>query len=1196
MNNSKRTSGLKYLVLFLSILINLSFSNLSNAQFVPELLYPHSNEVTKESVITFKWNKEVYQSLNYQMQLSLDESFFTLLADQTTPNNFFQISGLTNYGQVHYWKVRSIDGANYSDWSAVDSFYLFSPSSINGLTVWLDPNSNAVLTGSNVQTLNDNTTNANNASQLNLSQRPSFISIDSSINNKSTIRFDGIDDFLEIPDNPTVDFVNQFSIHVIVKPTTIATNKAIIVKWDYNTQGSWGFQSDFNTVDELMYAPASVLNDAGASKVITTNADMIINKPAILNLVFNGTLTSKVKYFKNFNSLLTSTVAPIPSVIPNSSATLKIAKWGGILTRYYQGDIGEILIYNNELSPSNKNLVDSYLRYKYAPPVDLGSDTIIAANALCGSINIRTKSRYQTYLWSTGSTVSSLTVTAPGTYWVTVTDFLGNVSSDTIKVYPPYSMNVPTNNQLCENSSQTWAPAYPSSSFTYLWQNGSTANSFTYSQPGSYFVKITDGSGCFINSDTLVVTIDNYPSTANLGPDTNLCSGNLIALQNGAGETVSYLWPNGATGNQYAVDTTGNYYVESININGCVARDTVHINVIGIAPLAAFATANVCDGNNAVFTDNSVPVGAAPIDGWAWDFGDTTSATTQSPSHTYALPGTYIVELFVSQGGCGAFHYDTLTVYQNPQALFTFSGHCQGQPVQFNNVSAQGNAPLTTYAWDFDMPWTGAYNTSTIPIPYREFDSTGVFDVQFTVTDANGCNSEVTIPVVIDPSPEVTFSMPDGCVNEPIAAQFTGVTQNPSTYLWDFGDNAFSILNTTSHNYSVYGDYTVSLSVTNAFNCTVVGQDQIDVFAVPVPSFDLGPYCTGTYVEMTNTSTIAQGTVAQSTWIINATDTVIGNPGFYLIPDLGQQQIQVITTSDEGCSASTFQFIEVEDSLNVSFTVGTGIAAVGEPFPFTNTTTGTNLALWNFGDQSFSSDFSPVHTYSDTYTDSTVQVYLIGLNASGCVDTAFQNVTVRPAELDLALETLFLQENGTFDFLGVKMKNEGTVSVKKVEFEVFSDKGSLFQETWNGNLLPTNDTIYVFLSQPSLQYSTEDEKEAYVCVNSIAYDWQNEAETLLDNNDRCLNLEGDGVILTTIAPNPASNEVGFQLLVTKTSTISAELIDMNGKLAKILIPTTPVEPGIVDLKADIRTLENGVYFLQFTSNGSTTTQRLVVLQ
>jgi predicted neuraminidase len=165
-----------------------------------------------------------------------------------------------------------------------------------------------------------------------------------------------------------------------------------------------------------------------------------------------------------------------------------------------------------------------------------------------------------------------------------------------------------------------------------------------------------------------------------------------------------------------------------------------------------------------------------------------------------------------------------------------------------------------------------------------------------------------------------------------------------------------------------------------------------------------------------------------------------------------------------------------------------------------------------------------------------------------------------------------------------------------VEFDVFSDKGPLFQETWTGNLLPTKDSIYVFLSQPSLNFSTEDDKQAYVCVKSIAYDWQNEAETILDNNDRCLNLEGDGVILTTIAPNPASTEVGFQLLVTKSSTISAELIDMNGKMAKILIPSTTVEPGIVNINADIRQLENGVYFLKFTSNGSTTTQRLVILQ
>ncbi len=1138
-------------------------------------ILPKYEAVIHQSTTTLTWNPMI-GGTSYEVILAQDPLFTQNVQSSGQITNTSWVTPSLAFGDW-YWKVLGT-GQSGALTGEVEKFTRFDPTAQSNLTLWLKADAGVSLDASNlVQSWTDQSPAAIQFTQSTVSKRPTVIT--SSFGGFPSLSFTGGTKVLSGGD--VLDLgLNSRSFYVIGRMA--ATNQTFFSK----------------TLAALAPTRYGIIKDGSATAFICqTNASAQHHVYSSVNSINFGLYNAQInrssaqaRFILNSSLLGTSTI--IASHDWNSSYRFLIGAYNNAT------DNGELLALNGNISEivfvdtedANERLkIENYLKFKYHS-FNAGSD--IYKTDFCSS-SIILPAGFTNIQWSNGTTSQSLTLTQPASLTVQATDPLGFLWQDTILVTYP-TIPSPVNTGICAGQSNTWN-ANMGAGFTYLWSNGQTSPSINITTPGSYFVKVTDQFGCFKFSDTLNFTLDTYGITANLGADTNLCSGNLIALQSGAGETVNYLWPDGTTGTQYAVDTTGNYFVESINVNGCVARDTVHINVIGIAPLAEFTTANVCDGLNAVFTDNSVPVGTAPIDTWAWNFGDTTSSTTQSPTHAYSAPGTYVVELFVSQGGCGAFYYDTLTVYQNPQALFTFNGHCQGQPVQFNNASTQGNAPLTTYAWDFDMPWTGAYNTSTIPIPYREFDSTGVFDVQFTVTDANGCNSQVTIPVVIDPSPEVTFSMPDGCVNQPITAQFTGVTQNPSTYLWDFGDNAFSILNNTSHTYSVFGDYTVSLSVTNGFNCTVVGQDQIDVFAVPVPSFDLGPYCKGTYVEMTNTSTIAQGAVAQTTWVVNATDTVTGNPGFYLIPELGQQQIQVITTSDEGCSASTFEFIEVEDSLNVSFTVGTGIAAVGEPFPFTNTTTGTNLALWNFGDQTFSSEFSPVHTYSDAYIDSTVQVYLIGLNASGCVDTAYQNVTVRPAELDLAVETLFLQENGTFDFLGVKMKNEGTVSVKKVEFEVFSDKGPLFQETWNGNLLPTEDTIYVFLSQPSLQFSTEDEKEAYVCVNSVAYDWQNEAETLLDNNDRCINLEGDGVILTTIAPNPASNEVGFQLLVTKTSTISAELIDMNGKRAKILIPSTSVEPGIVDLKADIRTLENGVYFLQFTSNGTTNTQRLVVL-
>ena len=47
------------------------------------------------------------------------------------------------------------------------------------------------------------------------------------------------------------------------------------------------------------------------------------------------------------------------------------------------------------------------------------------------------------------------------------------------------------------------------------------------------------------------------------------------------------------------------------------------------------------------FLDASSP-GGAPIDTWAWDFGDGTTSGEASPLKTYTDPGSYTVSLTVT--------------------------------------------------------------------------------------------------------------------------------------------------------------------------------------------------------------------------------------------------------------------------------------------------------------------------------------------------------------------------------------------------------------------------------------------------------------------------------------------------------------------------------------------------------------------
>jgi PKD repeat protein len=573
--------------------------------------------------------------------------------------------------------------------------------------------------------------------------------------------------------------------------------------------------------------------------------------------------------YKNTQVLATSTLNSIPSVLPNSTATLKIGKYGGIATRYYQGDIGEILIYNSELAPLQKSIVESYLRYKYAPPVSLGPDTLTNQNTVCTNITLRAQSKYQTYLWSDGSFASSLNVTQPGEYWVTVTDFLGNISSDTINVYS-IVVPAPTFTGICVNEAAVWN-ADMGAGFTYQWSTGPTTPSLSITAAGVYNVTVSDAFGCSISSGNYTINEDTYSQTAFLGNDTTLCANNLIALQNGAAETVSYIWPTVTPTDQtsYTVVTTGDYWVETTNVNGCVARDTITVTVSGVAPIADFSFIGQCQNANVAFTDGSAPIGADLIASWSWDMGEGTLLSTQNPGHVYTSPGIYTVELYVeSIGGCGAFHTETVTVFAAPIANFSFTGYCAEYAIPFTNLSVNGSAPITDYFWDFDMPWTGTYNNSIVSAPNRNFPTAATYLVSLQVTDANGCVSDTVLPVLIDPTPIVDFSYNPACENS--AIQFTNLStsESSSTISWNFGDNTYSILTNPSKSFQDFGLQLVTLQVTNPNGCMGEKQHQVEVFPNPVALLDHGPSCKGSYVSLDNVSTIPAGYIDSSIWII----------------------------------------------------------------------------------------------------------------------------------------------------------------------------------------------------------------------------------------------------------------------------------------------------------------------------------------
>jgi len=127
----------------------------------------------------------------------------------------------------------------------------------------------------------------------------------------------------------------------------------------------------------------------------------------------------------------------------------------------------------------------------------LGPDTTV-----CGmtQLNLSANVSAVTFLWSTGDTASSVSVSQAGTYWVTAsTGLCSGSDSITIDLLQAPSANaLPT---LCDQAEVTIG--FSSGNFNYAWSTGDTTPTILVDQPGTYTVSISSGPCVF--SDSIIV-------------------------------------------------------------------------------------------------------------------------------------------------------------------------------------------------------------------------------------------------------------------------------------------------------------------------------------------------------------------------------------------------------------------------------------------------------------------------------------------------------------------------------------------------------------------------------------------------------------------------------------------------------------------------------------------------------------------
>ena len=598
-----------------------------------------------------------------------------------------------------------------------------------------------------------------------------------------------------------------------------------------------------------------------------------------------------------------------------------------------------------------------------------------------------------------------------------------------------------------------------------------------YTVPGTYTVTltITNILGC-----TDVVTIPGY---INVGvvpvadftafPDT-VCFSEIVTFTNTSTGATGYFWDfgdgvgtSGAVNPTYVYPDTGCFDVMLTADNmGCV-DDTTIVGVVCVqAPIADFTMdAPVgCDTPHTVNFDTTGTAITGPIDVFEWDFGDGSpllSGPTANPTHIYANTGVFTVQLVVfnTPAGCSDTITDIVTI-SHPEADFNNSGtllRCAPFPEAFTNLST-GVAPVSSF-WTFG---DGASSSATNPT--HIYSTPGVYDVELTVTDVNGCTDTETALAsitIFGPTPGFTADTLTGCGS--LTVEFTDTSSTFGgaaivNHSWNFGDGTIAAGNlpTFTHTYTAAGTYTVSLTVTDGNGCsrTRVTNNYIRI-TDPTAAFTLSDTigCVDVVTfSTTNSSVATPGSFLTYEWDFGDGFTSTGFAPSHIYTANGVYDVQLIVTDDNGCQDSTtlVAAIEVTDVL-AGFTsdVATGICPpllVG----FTDTSSYRIVSWdWDFGDGVTAVVQNPSHNYT---TAGSFDVTLSVINDQGCVDTAFI-----PGFIDIA------GPFGTFTFDA----DSGCIPMPVEFYASGTGVASYIWDFGDGNVIvgPDDTVMHIYTSQ-----------------------------------------------------------------------------------------------------------------------------------
>jgi gliding motility-associated-like protein len=631
----------------------------------------------------------------------------------------------------------------------------------------------------------------------------------------------------------------------------------------------------------------------------------------------------------------------------------------------------------------------------------------------------------------------------------------------------------------------TWTFGDGSPSF-----NGQIPPPHTYNNSGFFNVKLVVqniATGC---TDSLTKVVSISKRNMNFVQDTVAgCTPlpihftSTTTTNNGI---ASYLWDFGDGTNSFSFDTIKTYsasgiYTVKLYITdnlGCT-DSIIKTNLIDVKALPSVNftsdTNNGCKPLLINFQDLST--GGDSIVFWQWNFGDGSVAdTTKNPAHTFNSSGQFDVTLIAGDNfNCK----DTLTLskYINvtfPLPAFSFTSPvCNYVPINFTNTSTGAGL---TYIWNFGDNTPNTNDTNSTHVFLINSDTSVVLNVQLTAIDSNGCIDSLSKPITIS-IPNAKFSIDS--VNAdcpPFNAQFTDSSSaDVVSWNWNFGDGSNTVaVQNPSHTYSLAGNYSVTLIVTNNNGCKDTSLvDSLIVVEGPSGTFSVIQFPNKCFIDVTFNATLNNTTYVN--WVFGDGGSATNiNPVTYHYNTPGSYIPVMVIKDASGCKVD----IPMNGTIDVpasnilpGFITDTNNVFPGTPISFTDQTTNSvpiAVWIWSFGDGDtlITTSNSPIiHEYESvgTYT-----VIMTVTDQDGCVNSTSHTITIVEG---VTTPPNIFTPNGDGVNDAFFIKNSG---MKEHELSVFNRWGELlfYQKSaeimWQGTTysgLPVPSGTYYYILQ-----------------------------------------------------------------------------------------------------------------------------------